>query len=81
MTYLTCDVSSLVGALQVMLMQLGYSREFGREADRYAMAYLHGQGIPTVHFAHIMQRLDKQHDQEPGISNYLSTHPATNERI
>jgi predicted Zn-dependent protease len=28
-----------------------------------------------------MQRLDKHHDKEPGIGNYLSTHPATSERI
>ncbi|MFU8836759.1 MAG: M48 family metallopeptidase [Thiohalomonadaceae bacterium] len=81
MTYLTGDVSSLVGALPVMLMQLGYSRAFEREADRYALDYLRSQNIPSAHFAHIMQRLDKQHDQEPGIGNYLSTHPATSERI
>ena len=80
-TYMTGDTSSLVGALPVMLMQLGYSREFEREADAYALDYLRQAGIDSAHFAHIMQRLDRQHDDESGIGNYLSTHPATSERI
>lgn len=80
-TYLTGDASSLVGALPVMLMQLGYSREFEREADRYALDYLRTQGISPQHFAHIMQRLDLDHDEGHEIGNYLSTHPATSERI
>lgn len=81
LTYLTGDVSSLVGALPVMLFQLGYSREFEREADQYALDYLRAEGIPTFHFAHIMQRLDHGRDDARGIGNYLSTHPATSERV
>lgn len=80
-TYLTGDVSSLVGALPVMLFQLGYSREFEREADQYALDYLRAEGIPTFHFAHIIRRLDHRRDEESGIGSYLSTHPATGERI
>ena len=81
LTYLTGDTSSLVGALPVMLMQLGYSREFEREADRYALDYLRSAGIPPHRFADIMQRLDHRHEEDSGIGNYLSTHPATSERI
>ena len=81
LTYLTGDTSSLVGALPVMLLQLGYSREFEREADQYALDYLRTAGIPANHFAHIMQRLDHRHEEGSGIGNYLSTHPATSERI
>ena len=80
-TYLTGDVSSVVGALPVMLLQLGYSREFEREADHYALEYLRRAGISPIHFANIMQRLDHTHDEASGIGNYLSTHPATSERI
>ena len=83
-TYMTGDVSSLVGALPVMLMQLGYSRDFEREADQYALAYLHRAGIETSHFAHIMQRLEAEHGdggEGDALRNYLSTHPATSERI
>lgn len=81
LTYLTGDTSSLVGALPVMLVQLGYSREFEREADEYALEYMRTAGLPPNHFAHIMQRLGHDHEGEKGISHYLSTHPATSERI
>jgi Zn-dependent protease with chaperone function len=83
-TYLTGEASSLVGALPVMLMQLGYSRDFEREADRHALEYLRGQGIPARRFADIMLRLEGEcsgEKKERASSHYLSTHPATRERV
>lgn len=84
LTYLTGEASSLIGALPVMLMQLGYSRDFEREADRHALEYLRGQDIPTRRFADIMLRLGGEGTGEKNdraSSHYLSTHPATRERV
>jgi len=85
--------SSAIIALPVLLLELSYSRDFEQEADRFALAFLHNNNIPTMHFANIMLRLSKQ-DKEMGklknlrddaskskISDFLSTHPVTEERI
>lgn len=86
------SVSSLTGSLPLMLTQLGYSRAFEREADAFAVAALERQGIEPEHFAAILERLeqavrcgDKGPDCEPEqqgeLVGYLSTHPATAERV
>lgn len=83
-TYVTGDTASLIGALPVMLTQLGYSREFEREADRYTLDRLCAAGIEPRHFAAILARLADQPGDEAAdgrrLSGYLSTHPATDER-
>lgn len=78
--------SELFLGLPVVLTELAYSREFEREADQYALRYLRSQGVAPRHFAHLMRRLQGQ-KQPDGLdlqgrwSNYLSTHPATEERL
>jgi len=91
LTYATGDPSSLVVALPTMLVQLGYSRQFERQADRYAHDYLVAHHIPLKRFATILTRIEEEHrersdssKQEGGhakIYEYLSTHPDTKERI
>ena len=89
------SVSSLISAIPVILTESGYSRAFEREADRYAVMQLRQNHISTDHFAAILQRLEKSHRckktaneeecqksrQDDQWMNYLSTHPATEERI
>lgn len=90
-TYATGDASALVVALPMMLVQLGYSRDFEREADRYAYDYMTGHDIPPEHFAHILKRIEASHQKRKeqakergegtNIFEYLSTHPDTGERV
>ena len=84
------SVTSLSAALPTMLVDAKYSRDFEREADDAAVAYLNGQGIPLQRFADMLNRLQREHDRRTGdagkrenrsVTDYLSSHPATGERI
>lgn len=78
-------------ALPAILMSLAYSRNLEREADAYALETLRANDIPPRHFANIMKRLMAAHgepetaeSEEDGlqrISDMLSSHPVTSERI
>jgi predicted Zn-dependent protease len=72
-------------------MSLAYSRDLEREADTYALQTLRANDIPPAHFANIMGRMMAAHG-EPAtkdaegaggqrISDMLSSHPVTSERI
>lgn len=85
------SVSSLVAAIPVLLTQLGYSRDFEHEADRFAAELLAEQGIDARRLGEILARLERAArtcppDEEPcpqeagGWTRYLSTHPPTAER-
>lgn len=88
---LTGDVfsaTSLAAALPTMLADAKFSRDMEREADDFAAAYLQQKGIPLERFVAILLRLQHSHDgrsdqedTEDGVTDYLSTHPATAERI
>jgi Zn-dependent protease with chaperone function len=86
---ITGDVSgtsNLFLGLPVVLTKLAYSRGFEREADDYALAYARGHGIAPRHFSNLMRRLEgeRRAGDEGGDdrwSNYLSTHPSTEERL
>ncbi|NMG30149.1 M48 family metallopeptidase [Aromatoleum evansii] len=72
------SVSSAVTALPLMLTQMGYSRDFEREADRHAVDTLRSHGINPQRLVDILQRVDPDADEKRG---YLSTHPPTPERV
>lgn len=86
---ITGDVSGsseLFLGLPVLLTELAYSRKYEREADEFALAYMHTNGISPAHFAILMRRIEKQKTTAPDIAsgkwiNYLSTHPLTEERL
>ena len=86
---ITGDVSGsseLFLGLPVLLTELAYSRQFEREADRYAIDCLRSRGTSPIHFARLMRRIDqKMAPKSKGSSgkwlNYLSTHPMTEERL
>mgnify|MGYP003666556859 CR=1 FL=1 len=72
------DVSSVAAtaaSVPILLTELGYSRDFEKEADAFAVQALHRAGIAPTRLAEILQRL------APGEhSDYLATHPPTPER-
>jgi predicted Zn-dependent protease len=88
---LTGDVfsaTSLAAALPTMLADASFSRDMEREADDFAADYLQQERISPDRFAAILLRLQQSRDgasdrDDPGagVADYLSTHPATDERI
>jgi Zn-dependent protease with chaperone function len=77
------DVSSIAAAAPAVLLEASYSRDLEREADLFAIDVLRGNGIPLRHLADMLRRLESAAGA-PGTSSalrYLSTHPATDERI
>ncbi len=72
------SVSSAVTALPLILTELGYSRDFEREADRHAVETLRAHGLDPSRLAEMLERLDDSGDE---TGSYLSTHPPTPERV
>jgi predicted Zn-dependent protease len=74
----------LAAAIPTALLQAHYSRQFENEADDYAFALLKRHGQSPQAFADLLRRLEKRHpafaSKQP-VLEYLSTHPATEERI
>jgi Zn-dependent protease with chaperone function len=78
--------SEIFLGLPVFLTELSYSREFERDADRFALEHLTDRKIPPAHFANLMRRLEARQrptgaDSQTRLSGYLSTHPLTAERL
>ena len=80
-TAFTGDAS--VAALSILgpeqLLAQRYSRNFERDADRFAADYLLSAGIPPTRLGDILQRLEGSHGGA-GIPNWLASHPGTEER-
>lgn len=82
------DVSSALAAAPVLLLQASYSREFEREADAYAIDMLRANAIAPAHLADLLERLENARERRrtgreaaATMPDYLSTHPATGERL
>lgn len=79
------SITGLAVTLPTALLQSGYSREFEDEADSYAFRRLKETGSSPKYFAEILARMEESRGraakQESGALGYLSTHPATAERI
>lgn len=71
------DVSTVVAILPPLLLDLKYSRDVEREADDYAIAMLLQNGIALEHLAQVFVALGKLDEGTP----YLSSHPASTERV
>jgi Zn-dependent protease with chaperone function len=74
------DISALLAAAPTALLQARYSKEFEQQADDYAASLLFANGMSPALLA---DALNKLMQQRPALSKggYLSTHPATDERI
>lgn len=86
MTWYLGDISSLLAAAPTLLLQTSYSREFERRSDRYAARLLSMNGIPAVHLADMLEKLEAAHPGSKHVSSsrfgeLFSTHPDTGERI
>jgi predicted Zn-dependent protease len=80
------STSSLITAAPLILTQTGYSRDFEREADYFAWQSMKQHSIPPEHFTTMLQRLEGSHrvdskQEDSALEGYLSTHPATQERV
>lgn len=90
------DVSTLgdiVLTLPVVFTQLHYSRDFEREADRYARNFLRQRGLDVSALDVILTRLYRQNAacgdnartakdcDEPGWLGYFNTHPQLEQRL
>ena len=81
---ITGDLSSIasLGAwLPALLVDTKYSRSFEMEADEFSFKYLKRHDIPTDSFVDILQRIESKSGSEGHFPDFLSTHPATRERI
>jgi len=75
------SVMSLGAALPAMLVQFKYSRDFEKEADDFAFDYLKRHDIPAGSLTAILVRIDKKTGASGNSLDFLSTHPATQERV
>ena len=78
------DVSSIAASVPAALLQARYSREHERAADAYGARMLKANGMSPALLADMLEKLQASHADgeadEPG-RDYLSSHPATRERI
>ena len=84
------SITSLSATLPAFLIDASYSRDFEREADDEALAFLDKRGIPRKSYADMLARLQADHDRTAGAqekkrsptpADWFSTHPVTEERI
>jgi Zn-dependent protease with chaperone function len=75
------SISSLAATLPAMLLQLQYSRHFETEADEFAVALLERSDLPPQALARALDHLTSSRADDPVAPAYLSTHPATADRV
>jgi len=90
-TWYIGDVSALGAAAPTALLQAKYSRDLEREADAYAADVLKLNGMPASLLADALEALERTHGGrgdagehgrgDAGPLDYLSSHPATTERM
>ena len=81
---LTGDFSSLVAVGGTALLNSAYSRDFEFEADAHGAALLQRSGQSPALLAEMLEALSESHGEvgdEPAMGRYLSSHPATPERV
>jgi Zn-dependent protease with chaperone function len=75
------SLTALAAALPTMLIEAKFSRDFEREADDYALRFLRENRISPQRVATILRRLAEHRGDKQERFGYLSSHPATDERI
>jgi len=84
-TWYIGDVSALGAAAPTALLQAKYSRDLEREADRFAVQALRLNGLSPALLAEALDLIQKSHGRgggdDAGALAYVSTHPATAERL
>ena len=82
-SWFTGDLSTGFGAsLASFLFEARYSRDFEREADRFAVERLRAARIDPAFLARMLERIAaKAGATKTALPGYLSTHPPTPERL
>jgi Zn-dependent protease with chaperone function len=82
-SFFTGDLASGFGAsLASFLVETRYSRDFEREADRYALETLRAAQIDPAYLGRMLERIEaKAGASKTALPGYLSTHPPTPERL
>lgn len=80
-TLLFGDVSAVVANIPTVLLDMKYSRDVEREADDYAIALFKANGISRQKLAYVFEKLGEKEAQHDGVPPYLSSHPASAERV
>ncbi|MCO5398547.1 M48 family metallopeptidase [Ralstonia soli] len=89
------DVSTILSGVPAALLTLRYSRDYERDADRYAARLLQANGLSVGAFADVLQALEDTHGgtrkantaKQPDAASddeaaaFFSSHPLTRERI
>jgi predicted Zn-dependent protease len=83
------SITSLAATLPTAVVDATFSRQFEREADDAAVAWLKSANVDPRRYAELLARLQAQLDTRSGdafkekspVHNYLSNHPETGERI
>ena len=80
------SVTSLSATLPTVLIDAKYSRDFEREADDAAVAYLKGKGIPVQTYADMLTRLGDEHRKDKKETDFsfmevFADHPLIQERV
>jgi Zn-dependent protease with chaperone function len=85
------DVSSALAAVPAILANMKHSRDFEREADKYAIEMMLANGLPVEPMADMFESMarpsddDEEGDDEPAQRqpppDYLSSHPSDAERV
>jgi Zn-dependent protease with chaperone function len=79
-TFYVGDISALLAAAPTVLVQARYSQDLERQADDYGAALLAHNGMSPALLADALKKLAASHD-EASTGGYLSSHPATDERM
>lgn len=75
------SATSLAAAAPTVLLQMKYSRDNEREADRYAIEMMRATGRDPRHLATLLERIEAKVPRRfRAIPDFLSSHPPTEER-
>lgn len=66
---ITGDSSDLMTTLPLAVIGAGYSRQFEKEADLYALKLMDRKGLEVAHFANFLQRLNDDAEREEKAQN------------
>ena len=73
------EITELALGLPVFFVEIGFSRDFEREADLHALDALKAMEIDPSHLADLLDRLDAKCGKACS-SGWLSTHPSSEDR-
>ena len=74
------STTSLAASAPFVLLHAKFSRDFEREADRYAIELLRKDNISPRNFALILERLEAARKGRGSVPGFLASHPPTKER-